>query len=225
MRVGVFLIAASMLFAAAVHAGVVINEIMYNPSVTLGDDNLFEWVEIFNDGASAVDVSGWILTDLDAGSGCIVPAGTTIGAYGYLVFARSASDFTGHYGSGVPLVAWTGSWGAGLQNTSDDVVLMNADSVTVDQLAYEDSTEWGSDYGDANSFSDADGDGASLERISPSGTSTDPANWESSTDEASGFPDADWEGHYESHGTPGEENSVSSSGLDPGTWAGIKSSF
>ncbi len=219
------MIAAAALTAASSQGGVVINEIMYNPSATLGDDNLFEWVEIFNNGASAVDISGWIMTDLDAGSGCIVPAGTTIGAYGYLVFARSASDFTGHYGSGVPLVAWTGSWGAGLQNSSDDVVLMNADSVIVDQLTYEDTTEWGSDYGDTNSYSDADGDGASLERISPSGISTDPANWESSTDEASGFPDANWEGHYESHGTPGEENSVSSSGLDSRTWAGIKSSF
>ncbi len=217
--------ALAALTAGTAASGVVVNEIMFNPSVALGDDNAFEWVEIYNDGGSAVDISGWILTDLDSGSGAIVPAGTTIPAYGYRVFARDAAAFTGHYGGSVPLVSWTGSWGSGLSNTNDDVVIMNSDSVVIDQVPYEDSTDWGSDYGDANTYSDCDGDGASLERIGPAGGSSDPANWDSSTDEDSGFPDADWPGHDESHGTPGAQNSVFGSPLYSETWAGIKYSF
>jgi hypothetical protein len=216
---------SAFLLAGASTAGVVINEVMFNPSATLGTDNLYEWAEIYNDGSSPVDISGWILTDLDTGSGCIVPAGTTLAGYSYLVFARSSADFVSHYGTGVPVVAWTGSWGSGLSNDADDVVIMDSDSVTIDQITYDDSTDWGSDYGDENTDADCDGDGASLERISPSGTSNDPANWESSVDEDSGFADADWPGHDESHGTPGAQNSVYGIGLDPTTWAGIKHVF
>jgi hypothetical protein len=214
-----------LVIAGAAGSGVVVNEMMFNPSAALGTDNLYEWVEIFNNGGASMDISGWILTDLDTGSGCIVPAGTTLTGYSYLVFARSSTDFVSHYGSGVPLAAWTGSWGSGLNNDGDDVVIMNADSVVIDQIAYDDTTAWGSDYGDANTTADCDGDGASLERISPSGTGNDPANWESSVDEASGFPDADWSGHYESHGTPGAQNSVFGASLSPTTWAGIKHVF
>jgi hypothetical protein len=60
---------------------IVINEIMFNPS---GDDNNSEWVELYNAGGSAVDLTGWNLTDNDgnkfdlSGSGSI-PSG------GYLV--------------------------------------------------------------------------------------------------------------------------------------------
>jgi hypothetical protein len=225
MKTGLLLVATAAFLAGASFADVIVNEIMFNPSTTLGDDNYFEWIEIHNDGASAVDISGWIVTDLDPGSGCIAPAGTSIAAGGYLVFARSSSDFTAHYGAGIPLVAWTGSWGSGLNNTSDDVAIILADSTVIDQVPYEDTTEWGSDYGDDNSFADCDGDGASLERIDPAGPASDPANWDSSIDEASGFPDANWEGHDESHGTPGAVNSVSTIGLDASTWAEIKAVF
>ncbi len=206
-------------------ANVVVNEIMFNPSAALGDDNLYEWVEIFNNGSTPVDISGWIMTDLDTGSGCIVPAGTTIAANGYLVFARNGADFVAHYGSGVPLVAWTGSWGSGLSNDADDVVLMSSDSTVIDQVPYDDTIEWGSDYGDDNTYSDADGDGASLERINPDGIPAEPATWDSSTDEDSGIPDSDWAGHNESHGTPGAVNSVSTISLGPQTWARIKLEF
>jgi hypothetical protein len=215
----------SILAAGVASSGVVVNEVMFNPSQALGSDNSYEWVEIFNNGSAPVDVSGWTLTDLDTGSGCIVPAGTTMAAYSYLVFARSDTDFISHYGSGVPLVTWTGSWGSGLSNDADDVVLLNAGSAVVDSVSYDDTTAWGSDYGDANSAADCDGDGSSLERIGPSGESNNPDNWESSVDEDSGFPDADWPGHDESHGTPGAQNSVYNSELSPSTWAGIKHVF
>lgn len=225
MRLVILVCSSVLLAALPAAAGVVVNEIMFNPSTALGDDNNYEWVEIFNNGSSPVDISGWTLTDLDSGSGCIVPGGTSIPASGYLVFARDAASFTSHYGGSVPMVAWTGSWGSGLSNTADEVVLLNASSTTIDSLSYDDSTDWGSDYGDDNTYADCDGDGASLERSNPSGSSTDPDNWNSSTDEASGIPDANWAGHDESHGTPGEQNSITGVSLESDTWAGIKILF
>lgn len=222
MRYGIFAAALSALPALA---GVVVNEVMFNPSVALGDDANYEWVEIHNDGATAVDISGWSISDLDGSSNCVAPSGTTIPAYGYLVFARDEDSFVSHYGASVPRVAWTGSWGSGLGNDGDQVALRDAAMTTIDQVEYDDTPEWGSDYGDDNTYPDMDGDGATLERIAPGGTTQDPENWEASIDEDSGIPDANWPGHDESHGTPGAVNSVSTGALESGTWAGIKSAF
>jgi len=219
------LFASVVMVAGPASAGVVVNEIMFNPSTALGSDADFEWVEIFNNGSSPVDISGWTMTDLDSGSGAVVPAGTTIPANGYMVFARNATAFTAHYGSSIPLIAWTGSWGSGLSNTADEVVLLDASNTVVDSLRYDDSTDWGSDYGDDNTYADCDGDGASLERLLASGSSVDPDNWDSSVDEASGIPDVDWPGHYESHGTPGAINSITIISTQSRTWAEIKTLF
>ena len=53
----------SLLFLAALalpgRAAVVINEIMYHPASELDAD---EWIELYNNGAAAVDVSGWKFT-------------------------------------------------------------------------------------------------------------------------------------------------------------------
>lgn len=225
MRKSLVLFASVVTAAGPAAAGVVVNEIMFNPSTALGDDADFEWVEIYNDGSSSVDISGWTMTDLDSGSGAVVPAGTTISAHGYMVFARDDASFTGHYGSSVPLISWTGSWGSGIGNTSDEVVLLDAASATVDSVSYDDTTAWGSDYGDDNTYADCDGDGASLERLMPAGSSIDPDNWDSSVDEESGIPDENWSGHNESHGTPGEDNSITIISTQSRTWAGIKTLF
>ncbi|HRY61578.1 MAG TPA: lamin tail domain-containing protein, partial [Candidatus Fermentibacter sp.] len=138
--------ALAAVFSGAAAADVIINEIMFNPSTALGDDTAFEWVEIHNNGSSSVDISGWTMTDLDTGSGAIFPAGTSIPAGGYRVLARDAASFVGHYGGSVPLIDWTGSWGSGLSNTEDEVLLLDASSAVVDSLMYDDTTAWGSDY-------------------------------------------------------------------------------
>jgi hypothetical protein len=46
-------------------AHLVLNEVLANPS---GPDHTSEWVEIVNDGATAVDTNGWTLEDTDRGS-------------------------------------------------------------------------------------------------------------------------------------------------------------
>jgi hypothetical protein len=60
---------------------IVINEIMYDPS---GSDDNAEWVEIYNGGNSAIDLTGWNLTDND-GNRFVLSASGSIPAGGYLV--------------------------------------------------------------------------------------------------------------------------------------------
>src|SRR3989344_9177502 len=47
-----------------VNADIRINEIMYDPDIC--DDGYCEWVELYNDNASSVDITGWKISDGDA---------------------------------------------------------------------------------------------------------------------------------------------------------------
>lgn len=49
-----------------------------------GDGDTSDWIELYNPGAEAVDIGGWMIADADS-SGWEFPAGTTIDAGGYLV--------------------------------------------------------------------------------------------------------------------------------------------
>jgi hypothetical protein len=60
---------------------IVINEIMFDPT---GDDNNSEWVELYNAGNSAVDLTGWNLTDNDGNRFSLSGAGS-IPSGGYLI--------------------------------------------------------------------------------------------------------------------------------------------
>jgi hypothetical protein len=65
---------------------VVFNEIMYHP---LTNESVLEWVELYNQMAVDVDMSGWSL----AGSVSFTfPEETVIPAGGYLVVAASPAD-------------------------------------------------------------------------------------------------------------------------------------
>ena len=74
-----------MFSALGLGADVIINEIMYN---TPGNDN--EWVELYNDGESAVDLEGWwMVDDDDAHPALVFPEGYSIPAGGYFTVAVS----------------------------------------------------------------------------------------------------------------------------------------
>ena len=68
---------------------VVVNELLPNP---VGSDTTGEFLELFNSGSVAVDLSGWQLDDADGGSKAyVIPAGTNIPAGGYLSWLRSVT--------------------------------------------------------------------------------------------------------------------------------------
>ncbi len=92
MRNSVFTISACIGMAAAADplAGspsddgdaltIVINEIMYNPADSLGDDDDYQWIELYNTTTTPIDLSGWSLGD--------VPLTGEIGAHDYAIVAR-----------------------------------------------------------------------------------------------------------------------------------------
>jgi hypothetical protein len=92
-----FLILPTHRALAAIYGDVVISEIMYD---SIGGTDV-EWVELYNPGTSAVDISGWVLTDdntypaLSSEGQCAIPASTSIPAGGYLVIAKTNPGLTG----------------------------------------------------------------------------------------------------------------------------------
>ncbi len=84
------LTALALLPAAKAEAMVEISEILYDAE---GEDGGQEWIEIYNGGAEAADISGWKLEKAGAAfeSVLVLPAGAAIGAGAYFVIAESGA--------------------------------------------------------------------------------------------------------------------------------------
>lgn len=120
---------------AAAPGDVVFSEIAYDLK---GADDGHEWVEIYNAGATAVDLTGWKFNDgsnhvlnippKNGGQGAmVVPAG------GYIVLAGDAEvfivDHPGFSGTVIDTVM-------SLNNTGTMVAMIDADGVTIDTAIY-----------------------------------------------------------------------------------------
>jgi len=110
----------------------IINELLYDP---MGTDNNGEFVELYNDGGSAVDLEAWTLSDQDGTGPDVVFHGIVMPAKGFMVISTGAgtndtdlSDGVGHLFLGKNLGMWS--------NTGDDCLLSDATGATVDYLAY-----------------------------------------------------------------------------------------
>ncbi|MBS3095188.1 lamin tail domain-containing protein [Candidatus Woesearchaeota archaeon] len=128
---------------SAANANVVISEIMYNPNQ--GSDTDIEWVEIYNTGASAVDLSGWKLDGSNFDDIIISPGG-------YIIVARELVDgtdddiesFEAYYGNGDGM--WSSADGdymavdGSFSLTDDDFIEVSSD-VYADSVNY--SSSWG----------------------------------------------------------------------------------
>jgi hypothetical protein len=149
----------------------------YAPVLDLGDD-VHEFVEIQNSGPSAVDLGGWTL------SGAVdftFPAGTVIPSGGFKVVARNVGRIETVYAIGGVLGPYSGK----LSNRGDTVRLRTADAATVDAVTYSSSFPWAmsaDSLGAQDRFTglnaaDYQYKGRSLQRVSATANSNDPANW------------------------------------------------
>lgn len=140
------------LFFTPIASGqMVINEIMYDLE---GSDSGYEWIEVYNNGAESVDLTGWKFNDgsnhnLDIssekggqGSFVVTPAEYIILTGGALLFL---SEHSGYSGTVIDTVM-------SLNNTSEILSLIDVDSNEVDSVTY--TNELG-----------ANGDGESLQLI------------------------------------------------------------
>ncbi len=153
---GAALLALLALAGAPLRADVVISELMYHP---VSDDDREEFVELFNTGASAVDLGGWRLD----GVGLDFPPGATIDAGGYLVLAKDATYFQSRYGF-APALTYSGQ----LSNDGETLTLRDGAAQIVDEVSYDDVPDWPTRV---------DGDGPSLELIDPAQPHDTPRNW------------------------------------------------
>lgn len=143
---------------------IVINEIMYNPSDDLGNDSVFEYVEIFNADTAALDLSGWSFTE---GIGFVFPQGTSLEADGYLVVARNPDTITSFYG----ILNVVGPFSDSLASGGEELELSNELDDVIDFIKYSSDGDWPQE---------PNGSGPSLELVNADLDNNDPGNWEPS---------------------------------------------
>ncbi|MFC2038766.1 lamin tail domain-containing protein [Chloroflexota bacterium] len=140
----VVLLATTALTASAKKAtsipDILINEIMPNPNSVPDTDG--EWVELYNNSKTAVDINGWTIKDDDFDSHLIDNGGPLIiPAFGYIVLGINADETE----NGGVLVdyEYEYEWGNRfyMSNSGDEVVLENADGVEIDRMSYSSSLE------------------------------------------------------------------------------------
>ena len=155
--------------ASAAATDVVINEMMFHAVSDLDGD---DYLELYNRGPTAVDLSGWTFSGITL----TLAAGTSIAANGYLVVAKDAVQFQATYGFAPAAV-----YGGNLSNSGETVALRDAAAVTIDTVSFLDVDPWPVR---------ADGGGPSLELIDASLENNDFLNWAAATNGAGRTPGA-----------------------------------
>jgi hypothetical protein len=107
-------------------AVVTFNEIHYNPA---GTGEAGEWVELHNQMAVDVDLSGW---RLNGGIDYRFPVGTVIPGGAQMVIAKSPGGIAGS----------VGPFEGALSNSGEDIELLDNNGRVMDSLTYGDKGEW-----------------------------------------------------------------------------------
>ena len=141
-----------------------ISEVLYDP---LGTEPNREWIEIYNNTSSPVELTDWTISD-NMSTDVISPT-VTIPVGGCLVIAASEEFYTSYPGfTGAIVFVADGKIGNGLGNAGDRLILKDSEGIVIDQMSYGT---------DATAFDPACLDvaeGHSLER-SPANVDTDTA--------------------------------------------------
>ncbi|WCN07610.1 endonuclease [Marinomonas mediterranea] len=118
-------LSAAMLYSSVANSEILISEVLYD---TPGTDSSEEWIELYNPGCDAVNLSSYSLQD----NGTSFSLSGTIAAGGYITIARSTSGFNALYGSSPDISGLSLSLG-----NSGDWVELNKNSSAVDLVAWE----------------------------------------------------------------------------------------
>ncbi|MCC6725289.1 MAG: lamin tail domain-containing protein [Saprospiraceae bacterium] len=148
----------------AIGQNVIITEINYNSPG--GGVDTFEYIELYNKGNAPVNLQGW---EFVSGINYSFPS-YDLNPGEFVVVAYDAARFNTAFGF-TPL-AWDPAGFNGLNNTSENIILVDADSAFVDSVRYKDNIPWPSA---------ADGQGPSLVLCDFDADNGDPANWAAAT--------------------------------------------
>lgn len=174
-------------FSFAGSSDIVINEINYKDSP---DFEVKDWVELYNNSSTTVDLSEWVFKDEDDLHEFIIPNGTSIAPNSYLVLAQSLVDFQSKFPDVSPVL---GDFEFGLSGGGELVRLFDDSGVLVDSVEYDDEAPWPTE---------ADGNGPTLELQDPNLDNNLGENWDACA--APGFE----------HGTPATVNNDCSLGIE-----------
>ena len=166
----------------------VINEINYNSEVSFDPG---DWVELYNPQDHALDISNWVFKDEVDTHAFVFSQGTEIPAKGYIVIAY---DMTAFHTLFPAVTNYVGPMGFGFAGGGELLRIYNNNATLVDTVNYDDVAPWPTR---------PDGQGATLELLSPSLDNALGENWKASA--------------INTHGTPGAENSINVSLDEPVT--------
>ncbi len=136
---------------------------MYHPS-SLNEAE--EYIEFYNAGPEAADLSGWTFTD---GVEYTFPVDTILETGAYLILSPSPEAFFQRYGEARVLGGYQGA----LSNEGETLELINTAGELADRVEYKEEEGWPKS---------ADGFGASLARIHPNMPSSYPQSWRAEID-------------------------------------------
>lgn len=143
-------------------AQVVISELNYHSDSTV---NAGDWVELWNNSGSAVNISGWKLVDGNlANPPYVIPNGTNLAPDARLVLVDNLTRFDQQH----PGVTRVGPLGFEFSNSGEMVTLQDAAGLVKVQFMYDDSLPWNKS---------ADGLGRTLELIDPAVGASVATNW------------------------------------------------
>lgn len=148
-RIAILCGLVAALATGSARADVIISEIMYNPNSSEMSPILSEWIEIYNNGNSSVDISGWSIRDEDGTSTTLIPGGSFIAPGEAVVL----------YSDNLTPTQWNAAWGGGYQifaigiddlgnlsnspsSTNEILELIDDMGNTVDVVNYDDSGDW-----------------------------------------------------------------------------------
>ena len=127
-----------------------------------------EWIELYNRGASTIDLSTW---NINGGISSNFPTGTMLGSGDYLVVARDATALAQKY----PGISIVGDYSGSLGNGGDHLVLKDGRGNPADEITYFDGGKW---------HGKADGGGSSLELLDPDADNSTATAWAPSDESA-----------------------------------------
>jgi hypothetical protein len=148
---------------------VVINEIMYAP---IGGDSGDEYIELFNNGSTSVDVSGWWIASHGDYS---IPAQTILGPSNYLVLAKNPQRMISRYSHLSPANV-VGGFSGELADDGGTITIMTSDGDRL-EVTYGVGGQWGNW---------SRGGGSSLELKDPRSDGRFAHNWGDSDESSKG---------------------------------------
>lgn len=155
--------------------GIVINEINYNSSVTFNPE---DWLELYNNTDSTVDLSNWVFKDEEDIHNFVIPSGTMLNAGEYIVLVYDTALFKPLFPN---VLNYIGNIGFGLSGGGEKLRLYDNNMNIIDSLTYDDQQPWPTQ---------PDGNGPTLSLRNPSLENSLPESWDASI----------------GHGTPGAVN-------------------